>query len=118
MAYLGKSVSDHGYFILIPMEEPSLHEDYFMAIQSAFNHLGVVIDKSCKDVTRLRIVSYDKTFYMPAKATVINSILFQETKKQVFEFIEHDKLNRLITEIERKQVDLTKIYQDWFSIGC
>ena len=118
VTYLGKSVSGNGYFVLIPLEEPSLHEDYFKAIQAAFDHLGIVIDKSCKDVARLRIVSYDKAYHKPSNATVLNRVLEQEVKKQAFEFVEHDRFSGLLSEIKLKQIDITQSYQDWFAIGC
>lgn len=118
IAFVGHSVSGKGFFVLIPIANPQMHEQYFVAIQEAFNQLGIVIDKSCKDVSRLRIVSYDKSYYIPEKAIVINSLLESNTDMKAFEFVDDERFTNTINAIEKQKIDITARYIDWFGIGC
>ncbi len=54
------SVSGRGVFLIIPISNPERHVDHFQALEIAFKKAyGITIDKSCKDVSRLRFVSSD-----------------------------------------------------------
>ncbi len=64
-----------GWFILIPIEDPAKHEEYFLAIAKAMESLGIHIDMACKDVTRLRIISHDLNPYFAESAFIMNSLL-------------------------------------------
>jgi phage antirepressor YoqD-like protein len=118
IAYIGHSVSGKGFFVLIPIENPEMHEQYFVAIQEAFNQLGIVIDKSCKDVSRLRIVSYDKSYYIPEKAMVLNTLIESNTDMKAFEFVDDERFTNTINAIEKQKIDITARYTAWFGIGC
>jgi hypothetical protein len=118
ISFIGKSVSGDGYYVIIPIKEPALHAEYFIAIEEAFKQLGIIVDKSCKDVCRLRIVSYDNNFYISKESTVINTVLVTENKKEDFIFIEHDRFGDLMAKINKKQIDITSKYEDWFAIAC
>jgi len=59
IAYCGLSVSGKGLFCLVPIAYPERHSDHFRALQEAFKKMGVTIDQSCKDVSRLRGYSFD-----------------------------------------------------------
>ncbi|MBW7840793.1 MAG: hypothetical protein H3C36_14405, partial [Chitinophagaceae bacterium] len=52
VAYCGLSVSGRGLWGLIPIVEPAHHKQYFEFIQKAFASMGIIIDESCKDVSR------------------------------------------------------------------
>ena len=54
------SVSGKGIFLIIPILKPDQHREHFIALEKDFkNHLGLTIDKACKDISRLRGISYD-----------------------------------------------------------
>jgi len=59
IAYCGLSVSGKGLFCLVPIAYPERHSDHFRALQEAFKKMGITIDQSCKDVSRLRGYSFD-----------------------------------------------------------
>lgn len=69
VAYYGKSISGDGYFAIIPIENPSNFKQHFYAIEDEMLSLGIVIDKACKDITRLRYASYDENYYYNPNAT-------------------------------------------------
>jgi len=57
--YCGLSVSGKGLFCLVLIEFPEKHKGYFYALEKDFSEKGIVIDKACSDVSRLRGYSYD-----------------------------------------------------------
>lgn len=74
VAYAGHSVGGVGYFALVPLgpivapaatigkhdiAPPQSHEWYFECLEQEFLELGIVIDRACRDTTRLRFISYD-----------------------------------------------------------
>ena len=70
VVYCGHSIGGKGYFVIIPIASPEKHKEHFEALRQDFARCGITIDKSGKDVTRLRIYSYDNTAYInPSAAT-------------------------------------------------
>lgn len=69
--YAGLSVSGRGLFAIIPIAAQDLteHKTYFHALEKEMQTLGLTIDKACKDVTRLRVVSYDPDPYINPDCT-------------------------------------------------
>lgn len=63
VAYVGQSVSGTGYFVLIPIKDPTRHKQHFQALEIAFANAGLIVDAACSDVTRLRFWSYDPDAY-------------------------------------------------------
>lgn len=60
--YVGYSASRRGLFAIVPLlnEDYRMHEVYFMALSKEMEALGLQPDQKCKDVTRLRYLSYDE----------------------------------------------------------
>jgi len=121
IAYAGHSVSGKGWYVLIPIADPQLHEAYFDALFKAFESLEIVIDKSCRDVSRLRYISYDKDFYMPDSAVELNEAFYIMPNITELPLGKTDKLTdmffNLLTQIIENQIDITNIYDDWITIG-
>ena len=63
VAYCGASVSGTGLFLLIPLAYPGRHKDQFQALKNDFWKWGIVIDKSCGNIDRLRGASFDADAY-------------------------------------------------------
>lgn len=63
VAYCGESVSGTGYFLLIPLAYPARHKEQFQALKNEFWKWGIVIDKSCGNIDRLRGASFDAEAY-------------------------------------------------------
>lgn len=58
------------------------HLDAFLGLEKYyFSNFGVVIDKACKDVSRLRFVSYDPDCYVAKTSKVFKKYLIKEDKK-------------------------------------
>jgi hypothetical protein len=118
VAYISRSVSGKGFYLLIPISDTSLHEQYYEAVEKAFAELGICIDEKCRDVSRLRIVSYDKDYHMAEKAVILEETFLEKTDFKLFEFVDDKRFISTINAIEKQQIDITERYADWFGIGC
>lgn len=77
------SISGFGYAILIKIDS-NKHLEAFLGIENyLFVNYSIVIDKSCKDTSRLRFVSYDPDIYVNEKSKVFKKYL---PKKEVVKF--------------------------------
>jgi hypothetical protein len=43
------------------------HKQHFEALKKCFEKLGIILDKACGDITRLRCCSYDENAYSMKK---------------------------------------------------
>lgn len=133
VAYCSLSASGNGCFAIFRLSHPENHLGQFLALQRLFkSRLGIVIDGQCKDVKRLRFVSYDSEPYIndnsepfritdaaakpkpnPTKTTVV---LGQRTWNESPEAT-LDKVARLTELVVRRGIDLTDGYSNWVEIG-
>jgi len=119
IAYCGLSVSGLGLWGLIRISHPEKHKEQFFAISQVFKSLGINIDQSCKDVSRLRGYSYD-----PEGQFNYNAIPFVHTsqpqrKKQITVANQKDNYHKVQHCIDQLNgTDITQGYQNWFSLGC
>ena len=72
--YAGLSVSGNGVFCLIPIAHTDKHLAHFLAIEDEFKAMGINIDPSCKDITRLRFRSYD-----PHPVVNLDAVVYEKT---------------------------------------
>lgn len=126
VAYCGLSVSGKGYWGLIPISDPTKHQQHFEALILNFKNLGITIDKSCKDVSRLRGYSFDDEAYFNHSANKFYGIITKEVKKiprnKQFSISNSastkNKVEKYLNIIQEKGIDITGDYNTWFSIGC
>lgn len=133
--YTGFSVSGDGVYGIIRIKDPERFSEYFEFFQQRFAHIGINIDNSCKDLTRLRFFSVDKeAYYNPdAKAFVLPPAVViepvkapdpiktvkpqmnQTAARQIYE--NSEKVKKIIANIQKHSIDITASYDDWFKIG-
>ena len=71
--YCAKSVGGCGLFALVRVGGTIQDfKAYWMALKEDFANIGLQIDESCKDLSRLRFVSYDTEPYINYQAQVYN----------------------------------------------
>ena len=132
VAYCGKSISGDGYFAIIPIENPKHFKQHFYALEEEMKSYGIVIDKSCKDITRLRYASYDADGYYNPNATTYYWELDTEAKvtKNTKEKVIKNRLSPTSSsmtdaEMVGKQLEFLKSsgstipddYDTWFKVG-
>ena len=57
--YAGRSIRGKGWFAIFRIAYPDKHEAQFEALKRDFANSGLIIDKACKNVNRMRFISYD-----------------------------------------------------------
>ena len=122
IAYIGLSVRGKGLFCVIPIAYPERHEDHFRALEYDFMKKGLVIDPLCKDVCRMRFVSYDPNPYVNEQA-----LKYTSTKQKPLPPPRHYSYNdseetvrkvyELCGQIQDFGLDITEGYQNWFKVG-
>lgn len=135
VAYCGKSITGDGYFAIIPIENPKYFKQHFYALEEEMKSYGIVLDKFCKDITRLRFASYDADGYYNPNATTYYWEFDKEA--EVVKKSKKDKAERkrkknespssTMTDVEivSKQLELLKSssstipddYDTWFKVG-
>lgn len=122
VAYCGLSVSGTGYFVLIPIQEPQYHREYFNSLYTSFLDMNIKIDKSCVNVSRLRGYSCDPDFYINIDAKVWNILpkLNEINKTPIMAYNSINVTNsqssfdKCINIIQTKRIDMTSHYNEWF----
>ena len=120
--YAGLSVSGRGLFAIIPIAaaDHTQHKTYFHALEKEMQQIGLTIDKACKDVTRLRVVSYDPDPYINPDCTTYTlpdtPAPEQDTEETTTEDLEALKLEEHILLWEEQQIPLDD-YDQWITVG-
>jgi predicted P-loop ATPase len=113
------SVSGNGLAALVKIE-PERHLDAFNGLkQYYFRNYGQLIDQSCKNVSRLRFLSYDPLLYVNESAKTFKEYPKKEAKpKQVHTVLTGNEFDELIDRICRGGYDLTEgAYKNYLDIG-
>ena len=125
--YAGLSVSGRGLFAIIPIaaEDHTQHKTYFHALEKEMQTLGLTIDKACKDVTRLRVVSYDTDPYINPDCTTYTLPQPSEPQEPIDELPQDQEPEEDLTALkleehlqiwEEKQHPLDD-YDQWITVG-
>jgi hypothetical protein len=72
------SVSGRGVFLIIPIAYPSRHREHYKALEKDFKELGLVTDKQCKDLSRLRGISSDPQATWNPKAKPYQKVIIEQ----------------------------------------
>jgi len=115
-----QSLGGLGYAIYFRIE-PTKHLEAYLALEK---YLGdtyhLIADKACKDVTRLRFVSFDPFLYLNAKDTPVFK-KYLKKEERVASHVIHAHTSKdmeyIISQIRSRRIDLTGSYHDWIQIG-
>ena len=119
--YAAHSVRGEGWFAIFHIAYPEKHRAHFEALQRDFSNSGLVVDKSCKDVSRMRTISYAPEPYVNEAATLYNKV-WVEPKPTIHipysggdDKEDVEKCCRIIAD---RGIDITATYDDWFHVGA
>ena len=118
--YAAHSVRGIGWFTIFHIAYPEKHKSQFEALRQDFAHEGLVIDESCKDVIRMRTISYDLEPYVNEDATLYTKIWVESMPKFKNQYDGDDdmeKVERCCRIIADCGIDITTTYDDWFHVG-
>lgn len=125
--FSSKSVGGKGLYILIAVDgEEKEFIPHFKALQDEFTKIGIVIDKSCKNLNRLRVISTDTAAYYNEKAEIYTKIkidypkvTYNETKPTYKTNHTKDKatFEMALKDIEERGLIITKCHQETLDIS-
>lgn len=123
VAYAALSVGGNGVFAILPLALPQRHGEHFDALKQELKvDYGLVLDSSCRDVTRLRALSYDPEPYINENAAqyeeveVFNSVLAAPSLTGVIGDLE--KVDRCVAQVLEQKIDLAPDYFQWMRLGA
>jgi uncharacterized protein Smg (DUF494 family) len=101
--------------------EGDRHLDAFYALEKRLaDKFHIIVDPACKDVSRLRFVSFDPNAYIANKQVPLFKTYLPKAKAapvpKFYPHGEHD-VEHILQQIEAKRIDLTDSYADWVKIG-
>lgn len=91
ISYLGKSVSNLGYWGLMPILNKDDHYGHYAAMKDHFKAHDIILDKT-SDISRLRFLAYDPDGYINKDAKIFNDSLISENTVTI-----HDEYERPAT---------------------
>lgn len=119
--YAGHSTRGEGWFAIFRIAHPDKHKAQFEALQRDFASSGLVIDRACKDVCRMRFISYDPEPYVNESATLYNKV-WVEPKPTTHVFYsggdDMEQVEKCCQIITDRGIDITATYDDWFRVGA
>lgn len=120
--YAGHSIRGKGWFVIFHIAYPQKHEAQFEALQQDFFRVGLIIDETCKDVSRMRFISYDPEPYVNEDATLYTKV-WVEPKPTYHNSCTYsgeniEQVEQCCQEIARRGIDITADYNNWFRVGA
>ena len=135
--YAGLSVGGKGVFAIIATnnDDPTRHPEVVAILGQAMSQYDLYIDQACKDVSRLRFVSYDPDAYWNQTPAFFDAKMLLKKMQHVQRDIRKPrplivrqahthstdktmaKVEALVSKIEAQRVDMTDNYDDWIRAG-
>ena len=125
IAYFSKSISGDGYFAIIKLENPNHFKQHFLALEQEMKSYGITLDKSCKDITRLRFASYDEECYYNPDATTyyweVDTTQPPKVKKQLYisssTMSDQERIVNELNFLKSQNIAINDDYDTWFKMG-
>ena len=120
------SVSGSGICLYVQIE-PEQHETAYLQLEAYFRQAwGVITDQQCKNVSRLRFVSYDPALYRNTEARpfITRKQRFNAGKQQARRSVDRPPVQdsgqffeAILSQILAAGYDLTVSHADWVKVG-
>ena len=134
IAFAALSVSGAGVWAIVPTnnDSPDEHPKVVKILERIFAHIGLTMDKACKDVCRLRFVSYDDAPVVNPTPSVFDAqkyLYAAEPSQRAFWTGESTntavmqptdtltKIEKCVRTIEASRLDMTGDYETWLKLG-
>lgn len=121
------SVGGKGLYCLVAVDgDKDTFINHFKALQDEFSQMGIVIDKACKNLNRLRVISFDTENYYNEKAEIYTKkkieypkVTYKETKQISNHTKDKDKatFEMALKDIEERRLIITKTHQETLDIS-
>ena len=121
ICYAGHSVGGVGYYLIIGIENPNRHKEYFEYLASWFKDAEEInIDKTCKNLSRLRYYSVDDNPHINENATilkesVLNKIAVPTVVRRAA--ASGNNLVELVEKIEASGISIAPSYEEYLKLA-
>ena len=121
ICYAGHSVGGIGYYLIIGIENPYRHKEYFEYLACWFKDAeDINIDKNCKNLSRLRYYSIDDNPHINENATILKeSLLNKKTVQTISRRGEasDNNLVELVEKIEASGISIAPSYDEYLRLA-
>lgn len=142
---LMRSCSGTGYFGLVRLAYPERHKDQFKALLKEYAALGIMLDKACSNIGRVRFASWDDPEHIYINENVVPYKGLEEEQSQLVSLASRQayRLNRanveyqvegnsnfweqrrvqdrlievIVQELVGNHRNITESYEDWVKAG-
>lgn len=118
--YVSLSVSGKGLFVIIPLKYPEYHVQQFKKLELDFAAMSIKIDSACKDITRMRCISFDENPYINEHAKPYDGYYREPQpivrQMSIDEGSTLENVRKCVEKIAANRIDLTADYDSWFRI--
>jgi hypothetical protein len=115
-----RSAGGKGYCAIFPID-PNRHLDAYLGLEKRIaDRYELIVDRACKDVTRLRYVSYDPDLYISDKKPArFKDYLPKPSAPVRAQYVGNESdSDYMIAQIVSRNINLCEGYQDWYRVGC
>lgn len=117
VAYAGLSVSGKGCFLIVPIKHTERHTQHFDALVKELTP-DVMVDKSGRDVSRYRFMSYNEKPYIKEDADTYDKFI-EPIRAERKDYAGTDRgIQLLYDAIMASGANITERYSDWLSLAC
>ena len=120
--YAGRSIRGKGWFAIFRIAYPDKHEAQFEALKHDFANSGLIIDKACKNVNRMRFISYDPEPYVNEEVTLYTKVWVEPKpayhSSSAYSGDDMEQVEKCCHIIEDRSIDITATYDEWFHVGA
>lgn len=115
-----KSIRGNGLAVLVKID-PAKHEDAFEGLERYYAQTyGISIDRSCKDVSRARFISYDPHLYENKRSHIFKKYIAKKDAPRNIPsaVLPTSDFANILSYISTNKIDLTNgDYHQWIRIG-
>ena len=122
--YAAHSVGGEGWFAIFRIAYPGKHREQFEALRRDFERDGLIIDRCCSDVCRMRIISHSSKPYVNKDAIEYHKVWVEPPRKPYAAYQYSceigvlAKVEQCCQKIVFRGIDITATYDDWFHVGA
>jgi len=121
ICYAGHSAGGVGYYLIIGIENPYRHKEYFNYLASWFRYSeDINIDESGKNLSRLRYYSVDDKQYINESATILKESLLNKIKVPVISTrgaASDTNIIELVEKIEASRTSIAPSYDEYLKLA-
>ncbi len=117
IAYAGLSVSGKGAFLIVPIKHTERHTQHFVDLVKELTP-DVIVDKSGRDVSRYRFMSYNADPYLNPDADTYEKFI-EPKKAERKDYAGTDRGVQLLYDaVMASGKNITERYSDWLALAC